>query len=150
MPAGRPTKYSKEWLESHRPQLLKLASDKAATIDQLNKAMGISKRTGQLWREKHPEFLALIDDCLDLARAKWDEISYNYATGEQRGGSAEMIKFRMVNTHGSEYKSNKDQTEVQQETRMSVTDAREALANLDPADLAMLVADLKAAQSDDK
>lgn len=150
MPAGRPTKYSKEWLEGHRPQMLKLAKDKAATIDQLNKLMGISKRTSQEYRKKYPDFLALIDDCLDLARAKWDEISFKYATGEQRGGSAEMIKFRMVNTHGSDYKTNKDQTEVQQETKLDVQGAQDILAGISVDDLKALIAQKEAEQDDGK
>jgi len=73
---GRPTKFSDRMVE----RLLEMAKA-GATDAEMAKAICVSRRTLQLWKGKHPEFMRALQEAKDVADEMVELSLYRRATG---------------------------------------------------------------------
>lgn len=77
MPAGRPTSYKKEYAD----QAYRLCLLLGATDVQLADYFGVTEKTINVWKAKHPEFIQSLKDGKEKADSKIAESLYKRGLG---------------------------------------------------------------------
>jgi hypothetical protein len=88
LPVGRPTKYRAEYAE----EAARLCRLFGATDDQLGIYFGVSEKTINTWKDKHPEFLQSLNENKPLADAQVERALYRRALGYEH----EAVKLFVV------------------------------------------------------
>ena len=95
MPAGRPTKYKKEYCQQV-VDFMAQGYSKEATAAHIN----IAKDTFYAWEKKHAEFSDAIKEGEQKSRLWWEKIGMGGMVGKVPGFNATTWIFNMKNRHG--------------------------------------------------
>ncbi len=76
MPAGRPTKYKKEFVET-----AKFLAEKGFTDKEVSKVLGVTETTLNTWKKNHPEFLVSLKAGKAISDAEVERSLFERATG---------------------------------------------------------------------
>jgi len=92
MPAGRPTKYKKEFCE-----VVVKVGERGDTITAMAEACDIHKETLRDWMAAHPEFSVAVNRGLQKAQAWWEQKGKEMAVGDISAGNPTTYIFNMKN-----------------------------------------------------
>ena len=95
MPAGRPTKYKKEYCQKAE-EFLSQGYSQEAFAGQL----GITEQTLYNWLDKHPAFFESVKKGVAVGRKFWEEMGIDRARGKIDGFNSAAWIFNMKNRHG--------------------------------------------------
>lgn len=105
MPAGRPTKYKKEFCQIAIDEMAKGFSKEAVAG-----ILGIAKDTLYNWIKKHKEFSDAIKKGEALSLLQWEKIGMAGTLGKTQNFSAASWIFNMKNRHGWKDKQEHEHT----------------------------------------